>query len=549
MVRRISRAFTFLFFALLALSVAGACYVLFTTAGSSAAVKAALNQSLGGTQVSIESFEGSLARGLTLRGLTCERLAQFPPGSALSIERLHASVRPFHFGSSHIDIQNAVLSIPDLMPALSISRGTGDFSGRLSLHDVRVEVLKWLPENTVLEVQQVDVAHLWSPTPVGRREFWVPLWVRKGRELAPAAVGEEPARPWLPELFDRVAVELFNGRLRLPASDPLAFSGSLRSRQLDVAFYSNSLGVRELAGVVFKGGEDKRLSGAFADVHGRLFGPLDEPTVEGGFHLPRMARGDFAMVNCPGSFEFQFKGLRKHKLRLHGHVLVKSGTLTAKNTVIALRPSRIEYEGDPRRPQYDIHGSAIISGTKITIALRGDKTNPELKLSSDPPMAEERLLIMLATGKGWKGDVNAFQQGRVSTDLASDFIDYFVFGGLGDKLAKKVGISDWALTYDDETRRVGVTTTLVDRVDLNYETDQLTGAEEPVAAGGASPGPPVTYKVGAEYKVTESTTFAVEGEREVAPHRSSGTTTTGPTDPGVAEPTADEVWLKIKRKF
>jgi autotransporter translocation and assembly factor TamB len=327
----------------------------------------------------------------------------------------------------------------------------------------------------------------------------------------------------------------------------VVFSGTRKGRHVDAGVYSKALDVREWLRIASAGGALREVSGSLADAQARVSGPLEEPTIEGTFRIAQLAYRHFELSDCPGSLRLQLRGLNAPRPQLIGDVSCQAGTIAARNTTVKLQPSRVGYSGDPLAPSFALKGTAVIEGTKIALALTGTPENPRLALSSDPPMSERRLLLMVATGKSWKETEGALAQGQLSTDLVKDFLDYFVLGGLGGKLTRSFGISDVSLMYDSQTRATGIGVTIADRLQTQYEVQP--GEADPAEAASASAGErqAEVHKVGVEYRVTSNTSVELEGQRE-APSPQQPSAQVSQTEQAEAQPD-EQLLLKIKRKF
>jgi hypothetical protein len=250
-------------------------------------------------------------------------------------------------------------------------------------------------------------------------------------------------------------------------------------------------------------------------------------------------------MNNAGRVDLQLRNAR----RLTGEMVCWGGTLTAKQVVFIVRPSTLTFTGDLFSPGLDLNGSASVGITKIQVALKGTKQVPQLVLNSEPPLSQETLLLMLVTGKTWRLAREALTQGEISSELATDFIDYVFFGGLGNRMARRFGITDIAITQDVERNMVGAQTTFVDRMTLDVEVDPskrsntAATAEQPEGSKQSLP-----VRVGAEYQVTDRTALRLEGERSPIEQKSlpqEGVLATEKSAPEVD----NTILLKVKRRF
>ena len=492
----------------------GASDLLLTAPGAKFLLELAIARGLGPTAASLGAVDGSLGRGLSIQGVTLRGVPQLPSGNTLTIERLNASLAFLGPKRSPIEMERVRLTVPGMVEAITAESVALSFLRVIAVRELRVQGVTGWPDGSDLEIQGVGLVGL-PASAVGLRES---------------------------------TISLFNGRLRLPDSDPVAFSGDYRHGELDTHFYANRLSIRELFTLVSRSTDARRLAGAISDAHLRLSGSVTEPVLQGACTLDGLWRNGFSMAHCPVSFSVRLKDLA-NGVKCDGEIALRGGTVASKNTAVVLQHGRILFAGDPRAPAFDLRGTSTIGTTKISIALSGTLAQPKLRLSSQPPLAEEWLLLMLATGKSWQGAEPSASQGPISTELAQDFLDYFMFAGLGSKLAKQFGISDLSLTYNSETQGLGVTTTLVDTLSLSVEADRADTEESITSDQSHDWKPPMAYRVGARYQVTDSTSLEVEGERQPAMPRARVGDSSQPPGGLAAPQTQDQVLMKIKRRF
>ena len=119
-------------------------------------------------------------------------------------------------------------------------------------------------------------------------------------------------------------------------------------------------------------------------------------------------------------------------------------------------------------------------------------------------MPKEKLLIMLATGKMWKGADAVIQGAGLPVGLAADFLDYFIFSGSGSQLAQKLGVKDFSVKIDSSSKGLSL------KKELNGKIDVLYGAEQSSSQDSKSQ---TTQRVGVGYKITEN--ISLDAEREI----------------------------------
>ncbi|MBN1794849.1 MAG: translocation/assembly module TamB domain-containing protein [Candidatus Omnitrophica bacterium] len=375
---------------------------------------------------------------------------------------------------------------------IDIAKASGTLSKELLFNDIVIADPQGFPRGTTLTIQKINI----------RLDIFYP---------------------------SESTLALQNGTLRLPNSDPVLFYGGYRDNRLDITFYAKELDIRELLDLFSEASDLNEVSGVLRDCDGTVRGTLSAPELSGSFYITALSRRAFSVKACPGTYTLRLTDLGK-EIRMYGTVLLEGGTIAVNKTRIALGPSTVSFEGDPTTPTFHVQGSSIVETTTINITLKGALQNPELLLSSNPPLPQVQLMLMLATGKSWKGAQVGLEQGRITSEVASDFVDYFIFGGTGNALVKRCGLNAVSLRHDGTTTGAGVTKSVSDRLTVGYDVEQTRQK-----TGDAS----TTQKIGASYKVTDE--VSVDAEKEVKVDDKTGQTE--------QQEEEDKVFLKYKRQF
>ncbi|UCC95568.1 MAG: translocation/assembly module TamB domain-containing protein [Candidatus Omnitrophota bacterium] len=352
--------------------------------------------------------------------------------------------------------------------SISIKTIEGNLIKGFSLQDIAVEDIEKLPPASTLKVKKVDMSV---------------------KSLS----------------LEGININIHNGTLKFPASAVLLFYGTHQKGSLDFNAYSKHINVEEILGFFPQSSNLKKLSGAITELDIYAKGSFSEPELSGKFIIKEISHNGFSVVNCPGSFHLNLKG-REDNFKLYGEVLFTGGTVSGhKTATVALEPSKISFAGKPQVPRFDLKGTSSIEGVKITVRLKGTIEKPDLQLTSAPPLPSQKLLLMLATGKSWKGTEAAIKEGVISTDVVKDFIDYFVFSGSGSKLAEKLGVKEFSIRFDKDARGLGVKKDISEKAEVSYGVEQSQIKEKATTT---------THKVGVEYKITDSVSVGVEKELE-----------------------------------
>lgn len=348
----------------------------------------------------------------------------------------------------------------------SVKETTGSFFETLVYHDLEFRNLKWLPRENSLQIQRL--------------------------EIAVSSLS-----------LEGLSIRIHNGKLKFSGSDAVLFYGDFQNGILDITVYSNGINIREVLDSFFGAAVLKKISGVFGDADVNIKGSLFQPEIDGSFNVEKLTRNSFSMSNCNGEVNLQFKDI-KDDFKLNGQILLKSGVISGpKTAVINLKESKIMFEDNPKRPMLDLKGLAIVEKVKINISVKGDFDHPQLNLTSEPFMGQDRLLVMLATNKAWQSIETAVNKQELSADIAKDFLDYFIFSGSGKKIAEKYGIRDISVKYNGTTAGVGAVKDITDKTAISYSVEQPRQKKEDTTA---------SHKIGGKYKITENVLIGAEKE-------------------------------------
>ena len=337
--------------------------------------------------------------------------------------------------------------------------------------------------------------------------------------------------------WHRPDVTVRNARLQLTDSEPVLISGLYRRGVMRLNVYSRRVDAQQVL-LCFMNEEDSRkFSGPAGPLDLNLYGKPRHFEVTGDFRIPQLNYYGFSLTDATGTVALKVRPGSKED-GLKGEVVIQSGTLILKNSIVKLEPSRISYAGDLKRPVFDLYGTALIERVPIHITLKGTFHQPELTLSSDPPLPQPQLLLMLATGRRWKSMEGVSREGELPLDLVNDFIDFAAFGGSGSRIAERFGVEGALLVGEGgKSAGVGIRTSLSDRVGVRYGVEQ--------SQGDLGQSPSTRQKLGADLDVTETDQVSVEAESEVS---TTGDPQSNPSKTNEATRTG-RVLLKYKKKF
>jgi len=478
---------------LLAAAASAAAWLVATPSGSAFLVSRLAERYARDADVRIAWIGGRLGGRLTARGVEIRNLKKLPPGSVLYVGRLE--FRAFRGKTPAFDVRaEGVRLRSSAVPGGVVVRLVeGSLKERLVISDVGVRGLLALPYGSRLRAQRLTI--------------------------------RAPFRTSSIESFENVRIET-------PSSDPVLAFGALRNRSLDASVYARKIDVREVVERYLKKASFRNARGAIRELNVKIDGPPLSPRIRG---TARLVQGRYRMVrilHAVGSFTFSPKKTAG-KWRVPGELVISRGKLRVLRTSLKIVRGRVTFLGDGRLPRFDLEGASKIGDVRITVYLRGDADRPDLKVASDPPLPEETILVMLATGKEWQGVGKAIREGKISVGIAKDFLDFFLFGGSGGGFSERFGIKEVSVQYDENVRGVEVKKGLLKQVDALYAVEQPQGQE---AAA------PATHKVGAEYRLNDDSLVSAQVKKKME----------SPDETGKAadEPIGNEsVTVEYRQKF
>jgi len=325
-------------------------------------------------------------------------------------------------------------------------------------------------------------------------------------------------------------VNVYNGKLLLPWGEAVLFYGGYRNSSLVIEAFTGKLSINETFAVFFRNSELNKVSGSFTGLDIKITGPLRELFLEGVFCIDSAVYKNFWASGCPAKVSVKLANSGSG-LQARGKIDISGGVLSGGNTSeINLKESSIVFKGAPGAVSFDLNGTAKVEDTRIDVSLSGTADKPELKLVSQPPFPQERLLLMLATNRKWQAAENALSGGKVPANLAADFLDYFIFSGSAGKFVRDLGIHDVSFKVDGRSTEVGATKDITGSASVSYSLEQQQDNSAPVAY----------HKFGAQYKITETLSLGAERVSEQKADTSG-------EDGG--QKVNDKVFLKFKADF
>lgn len=553
-----------------------AYFSLFTAVGGGLLIKWIVSTFSKAESIQFERAEGSIINKITLENVRIKGVQGLPKDSDITVKHVYIRLVKFSKAGLFIDMSKGMLVFPKSEPVYFSGKLEQNFVNLLinsslvniqqlshlfpniklpqsvsgNLKELELKISGPLEEQAILGTFSADNI-VYENLYLEGGVFHISANARNLKELASmkglitienvevgskAAVKSTASIQKTEVVFDTqylnlINIKVFNGRLSLPGSERILFYGNYESGLFNFNFYSKRAGIESLICVLDSRKTPVPLKGSFVDIDFNLRGPIHELMLQGTAYAEKLSHGAFSLSDAPFSCDVILREAPKG-LQVNGTVIVEKGAVSGQGRVMVhLEGSRLIFSGDPKKPSFDIKGVSKVEKTKIRIALKGTMEKPDLRLSSEPPLSQEQLLVMLTTGKRWVGIDTLFSNGVISPNLAMDFIDYFVLGGSGSKIADKFGITGLSVTLDKTTRGIEFNKSVSDKIEVGYGVLQKQNKEK---------APEISQKISGEYKVTE--TIAVDAEKEL---KQANTPGQSPEE----QKTDDKVMIKFKRNF
>jgi len=300
-------------------------------------------------------------------------------------------------------------------------------------------------------------------------------------------------------------IEAKNGKVELPNGSVLFFYGNYGSGGLDVNVFTPATSFNAIASCIPRARIPRDVTGRVENIDIFISGHFREPRFTGDFLIPEAALPHLILQDLRCSFDLTLKPAPE-KPFLFGEVALSPATAFLRRSVINVRPGKVIFNGDPEKFIFQVRGTAKVEGTEISLALSGTLEKPDFRVTSVPALPQDKLLLMLLTGKSWSETGAAIEKGALSTDVAKDFVDFLFLGGTGASLSERLGVEAVHLTYDARTQGIEIKKALTESASVIY------GIKEQRQDAVTQTSPAQTHKVGLEYRLTDK--LSVEGSQE-----------------------------------
>ncbi len=336
-----------------------------------------------------------------------------------------------------------------------------------------------------------------------------------------------------------------NGRLFFKGEEPIVFEVSFNQGEINANVYTQRLNLADLRQVLSQFFDIVLFKGDVRDVDLLISGPLDKPNVRGKFFVEKLFLPEFVLQDVLVRPQLKLHRTRSHWERF-GVLFLDSGRFENQWVKVYLQPSRLIFSGQISvYPEFDVRATTRVAQTDIYIHAQGSQKKHQLFLSSDPVYSKEQILLMLTTGRRWAGIDRVGKDDR-HHELASNFIDYLLFGGSRSKLIQKLGLSDISISADEKKQGLRVSKELTDRLDVGYGVEVSHGDAQERA---------VTQRLDSQYRLTNKVIIGVQKEFKADAERGSTTMIKGDDMKtpsyikGAQEIPDDRIYLKYRTSF
>lgn len=383
---------------------------------------------------------------------------------------------------------------------LNIKQWEGNFIHGISLKNIDLSSLPLLPIGSQVKVQQVDLTF-------------------KGFSV------------------DDMFGKFTNARLLLPGTDPLVVQANIEKGLLTANVYANTIDIGQISGLLPINLRKGILTGFVTHIDLVVKGDLNRISVDGKLIVDRIKYYSTIVSDGPGELHLVFIPPFNEHIQIHGIALMTEGKVQARRIALDLNYSQVTFKGKPDNMLLDIHASTNVDKVTIDVGFKGTLINPEMVLSSDPPMSSDVLLMMLATGKSFAGSSPVDNNVKLSGQLVSDFIDYSIKGGQGGSFSKRYGLNTASVQYDDASKRIGLRQKITEDLRIGVEIEQM-----PYVLNHS---PEYSRKLEGEVDVTEHVSFNVS--QKVLPRDDK---TQNPANGQSHSPKGEsEIFLKYQNRF
>jgi hypothetical protein len=317
-----------------------------------------------------------------------------------------------------------------------------------------------------------------------------------------------------------ISCAVVNGRLLVPEAETIMFDGSLAGGIVAMSLYTHQVHVAMLRELFPRKSLARDVGGTVRECEFHAQGTAGRLEIQGTLVIEEGSWKNIALRECLVAITAEVRGFPV-ATAVSGQAQLQGGTLSGEKTaVITLKPGTVQFQTKPQQVSLALHGTSTVERTKISIAVLGAADEPELRLSSDPPLPQDRLLLMVATGQSWDGEGTS-----PAGATAGDLVNYFLLGRT-NVVTDTLKVDRFSVQLDRTKVGAKLEKDLSPQTSLKYEVNQKNDT-----AGGSG----VTRTLTGDYQLSDN--VSLEAERNV-----EGNSTR-------EESVEHSFWLKFKKKY
>ncbi len=210
-----------------------------------------------------------------------------------------------------------------------------------------------------------------------------------------------------------------NARVEIARSQPIIFGGTCKKGRLDLNIYARAIDIKSCLwlfsdSVILK----NATSGQIIEPDFYLKGTISEKDLYGKMVFKKVSFEKYSLSDSLVFLKVRIysKGAQPN---VKGDIILESGVINLGGSAIKNVHGKIIYTGDPYNPAFNLEGDSAVGGTRIHVAYKGTYLKPEFRLTSEPALAEDDLMMMLFTGNIFKAESKSLGAELKVTDNVS----------------------------------------------------------------------------------------------------------------------------------
>lgn len=157
-------------------------------------------------------------------------------------------------------------------------------------------------------------------------------------------------------------------------------------------------------------------------------------------------------INAELQGKFTLK-TEKSKLVYTGEMATVRGTAIFNNHEFKISEGKLQFNNDPIfDPLFKVNAQTKIDIFKIDLGVSGSTSNPDFKLTSQPPLTQPEITALLTTGQT-KNSIDSRDAGSVPAKMLMDYQKEQVLGGIKKKVKDTLNLDELSVNTRGTTER------------------------------------------------------------------------------------------------